>query len=86
MFLGLTYFIAISPVSLGLVSEVIGATGAVLTTFLLPGAIFVVMFRNETPDSMGMSFIGFYFHIIGAAILFLVGIIIAPVCLLALFF
>ena len=44
------------------------------------------MFRKESPESMGLSHTSYLIHMIGAYILLISGIIIAPVCLFALFF
>ena len=60
---------------LGVVLSLIGATGSTIITYILPGAAYYIMHTNSGPAWKRN----------GAAVLFLLGCLIMPVCLVFIF-
>jgi hypothetical protein len=76
LFLFISFVTAISISDLGKVFAVVGATGGILVTFIFPGMFYWKMFGSSTEYRETALF----------AFLFMcVGIVLVPVCLVALF-
>lgn len=76
VFLGLSLVIALSLDDLGVMLSLVGATGSTMVSYILPGLMYYVLFKDDQPDHWQTKF---------AYGLFVAGLIIMPVCLVLVF-